>query len=69
MSEFVGHPVSEGIITHVAVGVDEHASAGQVREHSAGISSWHTEAKYSGRVNILPSAAQRELEEDKPPVA
>src|SRR5438309_11468539 len=54
VSEFMRHPVSEGVIAHIAVAVDEHASAGQVREHSAGISGWHAEAKYSRRVNVLP---------------
>src|SRR5437016_7939113 len=54
MSEFMCYPVSEGVVTHIAVAVDEHASAGQVREHSAGISGWHMETKGSGRVNVLP---------------
>src|SRR5437588_1247688 len=54
VSEFMRHPVSEGVIAHIAVAVDEHASAGQVREHSAGISGWHVEAKCSGRVDVLP---------------
>src|SRR5205807_9263482 len=54
MSEFMRYPESEGVIAHIAVAVDEHASAGQVREHSAGISGWHAEAKYSRRVNVLP---------------
>src|SRR2546425_47941 len=54
MSEFMRYPVSEGVIAHIAVAVDEHASAGEVREHSAGISSGHMEAKGSGRVNVLP---------------
>src|SRR2546421_307571 len=54
MSEFMRYPVSERVITHIAVAVDEHASAGQVREHGAGISSGHREAKYSRRVNVLP---------------
>ena len=54
MSEFMCYPVSEGVIAHVAVAVDEHASACQVREHSAGISGGHMEAKDFGRVNVLP---------------
>src|SRR5947209_4173147 len=54
VSEFMRYPVSEGVIAHVAVGVDEHASARQVREHSAGISSGHTETKCSGCVNVFP---------------
>jgi len=54
MSEFMRYPESEGVIAHIAVAVDEHASAGQVREHSAGISGGHMEAKGSGRVNVLP---------------
>src|SRR5712692_4258558 len=54
MSEFMRYPVSEGVIAHISVAVDEHASAGQVREHSAGISGWHVEAKCSGRVDVLP---------------
>src|SRR6266481_3728835 len=48
------HPVSEGIIAHVAVAVAEHASAGQVREHGAGISGGHMQTEDSGRVNVLP---------------
>src|SRR5438445_9141713 len=54
VSEFMRYPVSEGVIAHISVAVDEHASAGQVREHGAGISGWHVEAKYSGRVDVLP---------------
>src|SRR2546430_12791847 len=54
MSEFMRYPVSEGVIAHIAVAVDEHASAGEVREHSAGISGGHMETKGSGRVNVLP---------------
>src|SRR6267143_4128443 len=54
MSEFMCYPVSEGVIAHVAVAVDEHASAGQVGEHGAGISGWHLEAKCSGRVDVPP---------------
>ena len=54
MSEFMCYPVSEGVVTHISVAVDEHAAAGQVREHGAGISGWHFEAKYSGRVDVLP---------------
>src|SRR6202030_129011 len=54
VSEFMRYPVSEGVIAHISVVVDEHASAGQVREHSAGISGRHMEAKCSGRVNVLP---------------
>ena len=54
VSEFMRYPVSEGVIAHVAVAVDKHASAGQVREHGAGISGGHMEAKGSGRVNVLP---------------
>ena len=54
MSKFMRHPVSERVIAHIAVAVDKHASAGQVREHSAGISGGHMEAKGSGRVNVLP---------------
>src|SRR6202045_4922923 len=54
VSEFMRYPVSEGVIAHIAVAVNEHAAAGQVREHGAGISSGHMEAKYSGRVNVLP---------------
>src|SRR6267378_4279756 len=54
MSEFMRYPVSERVIADIAVAVDEHTSAGQVREHSAGISSGHVEAKGSGRVNVLP---------------
>jgi hypothetical protein len=54
MSEFMRYPESEGVIAHIAVAVDEHASAGQVREHGAGISGGHMEAKGSGRVNVLP---------------
>src|SRR5437870_6290633 len=52
MSEFMCYPVSEGVVTHISVAVDEHAAAGQVREHGAGISGWHFEAKYSGRVKV-----------------
>src|ERR1700692_1575306 len=48
------YPVSEGVIAHIAVAVDEYAAAGQVREHGAGISSGHMELKNSGRFNILP---------------
>src|SRR6267143_3200714 len=54
MSEFMRYPVSEGVIAYISVAVDEHASAGQVREHSAGISGGHMEVKDSGRVNVLP---------------
>src|SRR5438132_7029706 len=54
VSEFMRHLVSEGVIGDISVAVDEHCSAGQVREHSAGISGWHVEAKYSGRVDVLP---------------
>jgi len=54
MSEFMRQPVSEGVIAHISVAVDEHASAGQVREHGADISGWHVEAKCSGRVDVLP---------------
>src|SRR6266851_4110932 len=54
MSEFMRYPVSEGVIAHIAVAVDEHASAGQVREHSAGVSGGHMKAKCSGRINVLP---------------
>src|SRR5467141_3648356 len=54
VSEFMRHPVSEGVIAHIAVAVDEHASAGQVREHGAGIPGGHVEAKYSGGVDVLP---------------
>jgi hypothetical protein len=54
VSELMRHQVSETIIAHIAVAVDEHASAGQVREHGAGISGWHVEAKGSGRVNVPP---------------
>src|SRR6266478_9503769 len=54
VSEFMRYPVSKGVVAHIAVAVDEHAPAGQVREHSAGISSWHMEVKCSGRVNVLP---------------
>src|SRR6266566_4254766 len=54
MSKFMRNPVSERVIAHIAVAVDEHASAGQVREHSTGISGGHMEAKGSGRVNVLP---------------
>src|SRR3979409_2191243 len=54
VSEFMRYPVSEGVIAYISVAVDEHASAGQVREHSAGISSGHMEAKCSGCVNVLP---------------
>jgi hypothetical protein len=39
------YPVSERVIAHVAVAVDEHASAGQVREHGAGITT-STEVTY-----------------------
>src|SRR5437879_2322212 len=54
MTEFMRHPVSEGVIAHISVAVDEYTSAGEVREHSASISSGHMEAKGSGRVNVLP---------------
>src|SRR6266581_2350474 len=54
VSEFMRYPVSKGVVAHIAVAVDEHAPAGQMREHSAGISSWHMEVKCSGRVNVLP---------------
>ena len=54
VSEFMGHPVSEGVIAHVAVAVDEHASAGQVCEHGAGISSGHMQVEGPGRVQVLP---------------
>src|SRR6266446_1424167 len=54
VSEFMRYPVSEGVIAQIAVAVDKHASAGQVREHSAGISGGHLEAKCSSCVNILP---------------
>src|SRR5438445_2919061 len=54
MSEFMRYPESEGVIAHIPVAVDEHASAGQVREHSAGISCGHMQAKCSGRVYVLP---------------
>ncbi len=54
VSEFMRHPVSEGVIGDISVAVGEHASAGQVREHGTGISGWHFEAKYSCRVDVLP---------------
>src|ERR1700680_121274 len=54
MSEFMRYPESEGVIAHIAVAVDEHASAGQGREHGAGISGGHVEAEYPGRVDVLP---------------
>src|SRR6266478_8778320 len=54
MSEFMRYPVSERVIANIAVAVDEHASAGEVREHSAGISSGDMETKRSGCVNVLP---------------
>src|SRR5258708_14162370 len=54
VSELMRYPVSEGVIADIAVAIDEHASAGQVREHSTGISGGHMEAKCSGRVNVLP---------------
>src|SRR5260370_28322673 len=54
VSQLVRHPVSEGVIAHVSVAVDEHASAGQVREHGAGVSGGHMEAEGFGRVNVLP---------------
>src|SRR3989440_9727630 len=56
VSEFMRQPVSEGVIAHISVAVDEHASAGQVREHGADISGWHVEAKCSGRVNRATNA-------------
>ena len=43
MSEFMRHPVSEGVIGDISVAVDEHASARQVREHGAGISGWYVD--------------------------
>jgi len=52
--QLMRNPVSEGVVAHIAVAVDEHASAGQLREHGAGVSGWHVEAKYSGRVDVLP---------------
>ena len=54
VSEFMRHPVSEGVIAHVAVAVDEHASAGQVREHGARISGWHVKTKRLGGVDVFP---------------
>src|SRR6266576_852946 len=54
LAEAMCYPVSEGVVTHISFAVDEHAAAGQVREHGAGISGWHFEAKYSGRVDVLP---------------
>src|ERR1700686_950665 len=54
VTEFMRHPVSEGIIAHISVPVDEHASAGQVREQFAGISGGHAQVESSGRVNVLP---------------
>src|SRR6266849_639253 len=54
VSQLMRQPVSKGVIARVSVGVDEHASAGQVREHGAGVSGGHMEAEDSGRVNVLP---------------
>src|SRR5437899_4658295 len=62
MSEFMCYPVSEGVVTHISVAVDEHAAAGQVREHGAGISGWHFEAKYSGRVDVRSEEHTSELQ-------
>src|SRR5256885_10074800 len=62
VSEFMRHPVSEGVIAHISVAVDEHASAGQVREHGAGVSGGYMEAKYSGRVHVLPVRHQEDPE-------
>src|SRR6266849_10237527 len=48
------YPVSEGVVADIAVAVDEHASAGQVREQFAGISGGHMQVEGSGRFNVLP---------------
>ena len=53
VSEFMRQPESEGVINHISVAVDEHASAGQVREYGAGICGWHMEAKCYCRVGVL----------------
>src|SRR6266481_2595451 len=47
-------PVAEGVIAHISVAVNEDASAGQVREHGAGISGRHMKVKGFGHINILP---------------
>src|SRR5260370_42051474 len=47
-------PVPEGVVAHIAVAIDEHASAGQVSEQFAGVAGGHVEAEGSGRVHILP---------------
>src|SRR5258708_39175679 len=47
-------PVAEGVIAHISVAINEDASAGQVREHGAGISGRHVKVKGFGRVNVPP---------------
>ncbi len=39
--KFVGHPVTEPFLAHVAVAVDEGGSTGQVCEHGAGVAGRH----------------------------
>ena len=54
VTEFMAHPVDEGIVIDVAVGVDEDSSAGQVGEHGAGIAGGYMEVKGSSGVDVLP---------------
>src|SRR5260370_20863950 len=55
VSQLVRHPVSEGVIAHVSVALDEHASAGQVPEHGAGASGGHLEAGGFARLHVPPA--------------
>ena len=52
--EFMRQPVPEGAVAHIAVAIDEHASAGQVSEQFAGVAGRHVQVEGSGRVHILP---------------
>ena len=54
VSEFMRHPVSEGVITHISVAVNEHAPAWEMREHGTRIASGHMELEDSGGVEVLP---------------
>src|SRR5258708_34184551 len=52
VSEFMRHPVSERVIAHISVAVDEHASAGEVLEHGVGIPGGHMKAEGFGGFNV-----------------
>src|ERR1700746_4030632 len=52
--EFVRYPVSEGIIAHIAVAVDEHRPAGQMREHGACISGGDMKEESFGGNYVFP---------------